>query len=99
RFFAKRLMSPLDAEHCKQLCNDVAGWATALQLIALSARQSGNTTEMSAKRLAGINASHLADYLVDEVLNRVDQATRDFLLHSSILRSMNDGLIVCLTGE
>ncbi|SFN86786.1 HTH-type transcriptional regulator MalT [Xenorhabdus japonica] len=99
QFFAKRLTNPLDSEHCKQLCNDVAGWATALQLIALSARQSGNTTEMSARRLSGINASHLADYLVDEVLNRVNQKTRNFLLHSSILRSMNDGLIVCLTGE
>lgn len=99
QFFDKRLVSPLGADNCKQLCNDVAGWATALQLIALSARQSGNTAEMSAKRLSGINASHLADYLVDEVLNRVDQATRDFLLRSSILRSMNDGLIVCLTGE
>ncbi|KLU14587.1 MULTISPECIES: HTH-type transcriptional regulator MalT [Xenorhabdus] len=99
QFFAKRLANPLEPEHCEQLCNDVAGWATALQLIALSARQSGNTTESSAKRLAGINASHLADYLVDEVLNRVDQKTRNFLLHSSILRSMNDGLITCLTGE
>ncbi|CDG22794.1 HTH-type transcriptional regulator malT [Xenorhabdus poinarii G6] len=99
QFFAKRLGYPLEHEQCKQLCNDVAGWATALQLIALSARQSGRVAELSVKRLSGINASHLADYLVDEVLNRVDQTTRDFLLYSSILRSMNDGLIVCLTGE
>ncbi|MDX7999264.1 HTH-type transcriptional regulator MalT [Xenorhabdus sp. Reich] len=99
QFFARRLAVPLDADNCRQLCEDVAGWATALQLIALSARQSGNKAEISAKRFSGMNAAHLADYLVDEVLNRVDQATRDFLLHSSILRSMNDGLIVCLTGE
>ncbi|PHM71270.1 HTH-type transcriptional regulator MalT [Xenorhabdus sp. KJ12.1] len=98
QFFDKRLPSPLDADNCRQLCHDVAGWATALQLIALSARQAGNTAEISAKRLSGINAGHLSDYLVDEVLNRVDQGTREFLLRSSILRSMNDGLIVCLTG-
>ncbi|PHM28874.1 HTH-type transcriptional regulator MalT [Xenorhabdus budapestensis] len=97
QFFDKRLARPLEAEHCRQLCHDVGGWATALQLIALSARQAGNTAEMSAKRLSGINACHLSDYLVDEVLNRVDQETREFLLRSSILRSMNDGLIVCLT--
>ncbi|WP_047684920.1 MULTISPECIES: HTH-type transcriptional regulator MalT [Xenorhabdus] len=97
QFFDKRLTRPLEADHCRQLCHDVGGWATALQLIALSARQAGNTAEMSAKRLSGINACHLSDYLVDEVLNRVDQETREFLLRSSILRSMNDGLIVCLT--
>ncbi|WP_340620214.1 HTH-type transcriptional regulator MalT [Xenorhabdus siamensis] len=97
QFFDKRLAKPLEADHCRQLCHDVGGWATALQLIALSARQAGNTAEMSAKRLSGINACHLSDYLVDEVLNRVDQETREFLLRSSILRSMNDGLIVCLT--
>ncbi|MEX0445654.1 HTH-type transcriptional regulator MalT [Xenorhabdus sp. SGI246] len=97
QFFDKRLARPLDADHCRQLCHDVGGWATALQLIVLSARQAGNTAEMSAKRLSGMNACHLSDYLVDEVLNRVDQETREFLLRSSILRSMNDGLIVCLT--
>ncbi|MBD2790874.1 HTH-type transcriptional regulator MalT [Xenorhabdus szentirmaii] len=99
QFFANRLVNPLDVDNCKQLCEDVAGWATALQLIALSARQSGSEAKISAKHLSGMNAGHLADYLVDEVLNQVDQATRDLLLHSSILRSMNDGLIVCLTGE
>ncbi|MDK1098796.1 HTH-type transcriptional regulator MalT, partial [Cronobacter sakazakii] len=53
----------------------------------------------SARRLAGINASHLSDYLVDEVLNNVDNDTRQFLLKSALLRSMNDALIVRVTGE
>ena len=53
----------------------------------------------SARRLAGINASHLSDYLVDEVLDNVDARTRNFLLKSSLLRSMNDALIVRVTGE
>lgn len=48
---------------------------------------------------AGINASHLSDYLVDEVLDSVDLSTRHFLLKSAILRSMNDALIVRVTGE
>lgn len=78
--------------------DDVAGWATALQLIALSARQNNSPTHQSARRTAGINASHLSDYLVDEVLNSVDLTTRHFLLKSSLLRSMNDALIVRVTG-
>lgn len=81
------------------MCDDVAGWATALQLIALSARQNHTSAHHSARRLAGINASHLSDYLVDEVLDNVDVSTRHFLLKSAILRSMNDALIVRVTGE
>ncbi|MGM8767904.1 HTH-type transcriptional regulator MalT [Enterobacter chuandaensis] len=95
QFFDCRLTSPIEAAESSRLCDDVAGWATAL---ALSARQNNSPTHQSARRLAGINASHLSDYLVDEVLNSVDPSTRNFLLKSSLLRSMNDALIVRVTG-
>ncbi|MCT4705009.1 HTH-type transcriptional regulator MalT [Enterobacteriaceae bacterium H11S18] len=99
QFFDCRLNSPIESADSSRLCDDVAGWATALQLIALSARQTNTPAHHSARRLSGINASHLSDYLVDEVLNTVDADTRNFLLRSSILRSMNDALIVRVTGE
>lgn len=103
QFFDNRLKDPIDQADSSRLCDDVAGWATALQLIALSARHSGTpsrqSTQQSARRLSGLNASHLSDYLVDEVLDRVDAPTRDFLLRCSLLRSMNDALIVRLTGD
>ncbi|HEY2454325.1 MAG TPA: HTH-type transcriptional regulator MalT [Scandinavium sp.] len=99
QFFDCRLTSPIEATESSRMCDDVAGWATALQLIALSARQNTSAAHHSARRLAGINASHLSDYLVDEVLDNVDPATRNFLLKSSLLRSMNDALIVRVTGE
>lgn len=99
QFFDCRLTSPIEAAESGRLCDDVAGWATALQLIALSVRQNHGAPHQSARRLAGINATHLSDYLVDEVLNNVDAATRHFLLKSSLLRSMNDALIVRVTGE
>ncbi|KMV32644.1 HTH-type transcriptional regulator MalT [Franconibacter pulveris 1160] len=99
QFFDCRLNSPIEPAESSRLCDDVAGWATALQLIALSARQSASSAHHSARRLAGINASHLSDYLVDEVLDNVDDSTRQFLLKSSLLRSMNDALIVRVTGE
>ena len=99
QFFDCRLAAPIEAAESSRLCDDVAGWATALQLIALSARQRNNATQHSARRLAGINASHLSDYLVDEVLDNVDPQTRNFLLKSSLLRSMNDSLIARVTGE
>ncbi|WP_455426584.1 HTH-type transcriptional regulator MalT [Dryocola sp. LX212] len=99
QFFDCRLTAPIEPADSSRLCDDVAGWATALQLIALSARQTNTPTHHSARRLSGINASHLSDYLVDEVLDNVDANTRNFLLRSSILRSMNDALIVRVTGE
>lgn len=99
QFFDCRLSSPIEAAESSRICDDVSGWATALQLIALSTRQNTHSAHKSARRLAGINASHLSDYLVDEVLDNVDLATRHFLLKSAILRSMNDALITRVTGE
>lgn len=99
QFFDGRLATPLEQHDSSRLCDEVEGWATALQLIALSARQSASSAQLSAKRLAGLNASHLSDYLVDEVLNHVDAEARAFLLRCSVLRSMNNALIVRLTGE
>lgn len=99
QFFDCRLTLPIEATESSRLCDDVAGWATALQLIALSARQNSGGVQHSARRLSGINGSHLSDYLVDEVLDNVDLSTRHFLLKSALLRSMNDVLIVRVTGE
>ena len=59
---------------------NVSGSATALQLIALSARQNTHSAHKSARHMAGINVIHLSDYLVDGVLDNVDLATRRFLL-------------------
>jgi len=99
QFFDCRLTAPLAPDESGRLCDDVAGWATALQLIALSARQGAGSAQDSARRLSGINASHLADYLVEEVLDNVDATTRRFLLKSALLQSMNDALVGCVTGE
>ena len=99
QFFDCRLSVPLEQGDSSRLCDEVEGWATALQLIALSSRQPNSSAQKSAKRLAGLNASHLSDYLVDEVLDQVDSNARAFLLRCSVLRSMNDALIVRLTGE
>ncbi|PEH71366.1 HTH-type transcriptional regulator MalT [Edwardsiella tarda] len=99
QFFHQRLNTPLADDEMYALCDEVEGWPTALQLIALSARQSSAQAQASARRLARINATHLADYLADEVLDRVDDDTRRFLLCCSVLRSMNDALICALTGE
>ncbi|HBS7443533.1 TPA: HTH-type transcriptional regulator MalT [Klebsiella pneumoniae] len=50
QFFDCRLTSPIEADDSSRLCDDVAGWATALQLIALSARQNNSSAQHSARR-------------------------------------------------
>ncbi|MDU5691111.1 MAG: HTH-type transcriptional regulator MalT, partial [Citrobacter freundii] len=94
QFFDRRLSSPIEAAESSRMCDDVAGWATALQLIALSARQNNHSAHQSARRLAGINASHLSDYLVDEVLDSVDLGTRHFLLKSALEEIERQGLFL-----
>lgn len=56
QFMDGRLKQPITRADSNRLCDDVAGWATALQLIALSARQSSTpeqSTQQTARRLAG----------------------------------------------
>lgn len=52
QFFDCRLSSPIEAAESSRICDDVSGWATALQLIALSARQNTHSAHKSARRLA-----------------------------------------------
>ncbi|UMX63145.1 hypothetical protein MJ588_26485 [Klebsiella pneumoniae] len=86
-FFDCRLTSPIEADDSSWLCDDVAGWGyRRYNSSPFSARQNNSSAQHSARRLAGINASHLSDYLVDEVLDNVDARTRNFLLKSSLLR-------------
>ncbi|UMX89578.1 hypothetical protein MJ579_26700 [Klebsiella pneumoniae] len=65
----------------------------------LRPRQNNSSAQHPPAASPGLTPGHLSDYLVDEVLDNVDARTRNFLLKSSLLRSMNDALIVRVTGE
>ena len=99
QFFLNRLPTPMDEQESATLCDEVEGWATALQLIALSAPESRSSVHQSARRLSGLNTTYLWEYLAEEVMDRIDAPTRDFLLRCSVLRSMNDTLVTRLTGR
>ncbi|WP_316672030.1 HTH-type transcriptional regulator MalT [uncultured Tolumonas sp.] len=99
QFFLNRLPTPMDEQESATLCDEVEGWATALQLIALSAPESRSSVHQSARRLSGLNTTYLWEYLAEEVMDRIDAPTRDFLLRCSVLRSMNDALVTRLTGR
>ena len=72
------------------------GWAAGLQLVALSMQGRGDISAF-VKEFTG---SHLyvAEYLVEEVLQRQPDDVRTFLLLTSILKEMNAGLCETVTG-
>ncbi|AGI31948.2 TPA: HTH-type transcriptional regulator MalT [Mannheimia haemolytica] len=102
-FFQARLGSELNQQDVIALCNEVEGWPTALQLISLFAKNKSHTLQVPlqdiAKRLAKSNHFHINEYLADEVLNKVDEETRLFILRCSVLHSMNESLVQAVTGE
>ncbi|MFD4467894.1 LuxR C-terminal-related transcriptional regulator [Rhodococcus sp. NPDC058505] len=71
------------------------GWAAALRLAAISLAHHDDHTTMIAD-FSGDNRV-VADYLVDEVLDRLDPDTRDFLVETSIPDAFNAELAESLS--
>ncbi len=65
------------------LAEKTEGWVTGLRLVTLSLRHRGDI-DLLLKSLPE-NAQYVTDYLLTEVLNRLDPAIQDFLLKTSIL--------------
>ncbi|MFM2483314.1 HTH-type transcriptional regulator MalT [Celerinatantimonas sp. YJH-8] len=97
QFFECRLPTPVAKEQSDKLCDEVAGWVTAFQLLVISSGIDAHPP-LSGQGLAGISASHLNEYLVEEVINRTQPQTREFLLRCGLLRSMCHQLIEAVTG-
>ena len=76
----------LTPEDVARLAARTEGWITGLRLAALSLQQAGDRHGF----IAAFSASHrfVADYLVDEVLARLDLGLQRFLCRTAILRRM-----------
>ncbi len=73
------------------------GWIAGLQLAALSVQGRDDSSEFLAS-FAG-NNRYVADYLVEEVLERQDEAVKRFLLETSILERLCGSLCYAVTGR
>jgi LuxR family maltose regulon positive regulatory protein len=71
------------------------GWIAGLQLAGLSMRDRANTSSFVTS-LSGSNRFILS-YLTEEVLDRLPQETRQFLLHTSILDKLTGDLCDAVT--
>ena len=73
------------------------GWIAGLQMAALSMRDRDDL----AGFINALSGSHrfIMDYLLEEVLNKQPADIRDFLLQTSILRSLTPDLCNAVTGR
>lgn len=87
----------LDAALVEALEARTEGWAAGLQLAAVSLRGAVD----AARFVASFTGSHrfVADYLVEEVLQRQPPEVRAFLLRTSVVERMCGPLCDVLTGD
>lgn len=97
QFFADRLPFSLTPCQLAPLLQQVEGWPTVLQLIALLSTPDIDSFESWANEVVK-GHTYLLDYLAEEVLTQVSPEIKQFLYFSSILDSMNDYLVKTVTG-
>ncbi len=91
RFLGAMLKKPVSQAAVESIVRYAEGWVVGLQLAALGQRDRGENADFGPDSWA--NQSHVTEYLVDEVLARQMDATRDFLLRTSILDRFCDPLV------
>jgi LuxR family maltose regulon positive regulatory protein len=97
QFFARFPQVELDETHVERLAERTEGWAAGLQFAALSLA-GRDDTDAFVERFAGSDR-HVADFLLDEVLDRQPDDIRDFLLSTSLLDRMRADLCEQVTGR
>jgi LuxR family maltose regulon positive regulatory protein len=97
QFFARFPQVDLDAGHVELLAERTEGWAAGLQFAALSLA-GRDDTDAFVERFAGSDR-HVADFLLDEVLDRQPDEVRQFLLATSVLDRLRADLCEHVTGR
>jgi LuxR family maltose regulon positive regulatory protein len=88
----------LDDPEVDRLVERTEGWAVGLRLAALSLEdRTGEERAAAVRAFAGDNRA-VADYLGAEVLDRVPEELRRFLLLTSVVERVNGALAEHLTG-
>ncbi|NMR20970.1 LuxR C-terminal-related transcriptional regulator [Cellulomonas fimi] len=87
----------LTADDVAALESRTEGWIAALQLAALSMQGRADARDFITG-FAG-DDRYIVDYLVEEVLQRLPDDVRDFLLETSILSRLTGPLVDAVTGQ
>jgi LuxR family maltose regulon positive regulatory protein len=96
--FNQRMGLELSVDDVAALTSRTEGWIAGLQMAALALQSTvspqGREAEHVASFIEAFTGSdrYILDYLVEEVLNRRPEATKDFLLQTSILDRLSGPL-------
>ena len=98
-YFAQVMQLELKADTLQQLEERTEGWIAGAQLAGLSLQ--GQNPEEAEQLLADLTGSdrYIADYLIDEVLQRQPADVRNFLLQTSILEKLTSSLCDAVTEQ
>lgn len=99
QFFEQKLNEHLSDDAIFALCERVEGWATALQLMLFTLKKNRDLLHFPEKLLNKLNQQHIADYLNEEVFHYVEPAVKRFMQRCAILRSMNERLVMAISGD
>jgi LuxR family maltose regulon positive regulatory protein len=97
QFFARFPAVRLSSDQVDRLAERTEGWAAGLQFAALSL-VGREDADAFVDRFAGSDR-HVADFLLDEVLDRQPADVRDFLLATSVLERLRSDLCAHVTGR
>jgi LuxR family maltose regulon positive regulatory protein len=95
-FFDRFPQVELDQQHVERLAQRTEGWAAGLQFAALSL-VGRDDPDAFVERFTGSDR-HVADFLLDEVLDRQPDEVREFLLATSVLERLRADLCEHVTG-
>src|SRR5262249_14592586 len=86
-FLSQMLSPPLSAEEVRQLSQRTEGWIAGLQLAALALQKRVDRAAF-LQALTG-SQRYLLDYIQEDILARLPERVRDFLLHTAILSHLD----------
>jgi LuxR family maltose regulon positive regulatory protein len=95
-FLRNVMQLDISDEEVAHLKHGTEGWAASLRLAAIHYGQTGSTGLVGTGPRGGNR--YLIDYMVDEVLARIPEEVRDFLLKTSILNQMHSPLCDEIVG-
>jgi LuxR family transcriptional regulator, maltose regulon positive regulatory protein len=94
KFFEGQLPS-VNRDELSLLVARTEGWVIALQMVAVSLRESKNLRQY-LDRMASLD-SNISDYLIEEIMESLSPDIRDFVLYTSILSELDPDVCNAVT--
>ncbi|MGO8947972.1 MAG: LuxR C-terminal-related transcriptional regulator [Ktedonobacterales bacterium] len=97
QFLDKMLSPPLSEDELHRLVSRTEGWIAGLHLVALTLQK----REDRAAYLEALTGSqrYLLDYVQEDILARLPERVRDFLLHSAVLSRLDASVCQAVTAS